>query len=210
MPHPTLSSAHPCGSLVLQPASQHRSVPQRDSSESVENLLISFAPVDSQSLLLSLSGSLCHPKLEHGARLRVSQGFYQISLPVALRSHNSSRSQGPAVIVLAWAGVTWRWGRAERLASPCVPVCIYVCVYVCVCVCVCMCVGGMDCRESPVWSSVGCQPQPMLGMVSKCWPAHQTLCNLLTLCWDREQAILCPWSLGVESPFPTVLQCSRS
>ena len=190
----------PCGSLVLQPASQHRSIPHRDSSESVENLLISFAPVDSQSLLLSLSGSLCHPKVEHGAGLGVSQGFYQISLPVALRSHSSSRSQGPAVIALAWAGVTWRWGRVKRLTSLCVPVCVYVCV----------CVGGMGCGESPVWSSVGCEAQPMLGMVSKCWPAHQTLCNLLSLCWDREQAILCPWSLGVESPFPTVLQCSRS
>ena len=39
----------------------------------------------------------------------------------------------------------------------------------------------MVCREAAVWSSVGCEPQPMLGMVSKCWPEHQTLCNLLTL-----------------------------
>ena len=48
--------------------------------------------------------------------------------------------------------------------------------------CVCVCVGGgMVCREAPVWSSLGCEPQSMLGMVSKCWPEHQTLCNLLTL-----------------------------
>ena len=62
LPHPTLSPAHPCGSLVLQPASQHRSVPHRDSSESVENLLVSFAPVDSQSLLLSVGSSWVTPR----------------------------------------------------------------------------------------------------------------------------------------------------
>ena len=40
--------------------------------------------------------------------------------------------------------------------------------------------------ESPVWSSVGCEPQPMLGMFSKCWPEHQTFCNLL-----RQNAPVC-------------------
>ena len=39
----------------------------------------------------------------------------------------------------------------------------------------------MVCGEAPVWSSVSCEPQPLLGMVSKCWPEHQTLCNVLTL-----------------------------
>ena len=106
----------------------------------------------------------------------MSQGFYQISFRVAMQSHNSSGCQGPAVIVLAWAGVTWRWGRAERLTRAKLwlfPVCL--CVYVCVRV------VGMGCGEAPVWSSVSCEPQPLLGMVSKCWPEHQTLCNLLTL-----------------------------
>ena len=112
--HQTQSPAHACGSLVHQPASQHRSIPHRDSSESVDNLLVSFAPVDSQSLLLSVGVSWvtqgrawCQTGCELGL---------QISLSVAMRSHNSSGCQGPAVIVLAWAGVTWRWGRAERLA----------------------------------------------------------------------------------------------
>ena len=60
----------------------------------------------------------------------VGQGFYQISLCVAMQSHNSSGSQGPAEIVLAWATVTWRWGRAERLATAklwLLPVCLCVC-----------------------------------------------------------------------------------
>ena len=60
----------------------------------------------------------------------MSQGFYQISLCVAMQSHNSSGSQGPAEIVLAWAAVTWRWGRAERLGRAklwLLPVCLCVC-----------------------------------------------------------------------------------
>ena len=128
LPHPTLSPAHPCGSLVLQPASQHRSVPHRDSSESIENLLVSFAPADSQFAALH-GRQLGDPKVEPCARW-MSQGFYQRSLCVAMQSHNSSGSQGPAVIVLAWAGVTWRWGRAERLARAKLwplPVCLWVC-----------------------------------------------------------------------------------
>ena len=60
--HQTQSPAHACGSLVLQPAAQHRSVPHRDSSESIENLLVSFAPADSQSLLLSVGGSWVTPR----------------------------------------------------------------------------------------------------------------------------------------------------
>ena len=114
MPHRTLSPAHPCRSLILQPASQNTSFPHRDSSESIENLLVSFAPADSQFAALH-GRQLGDPKVEPCARW-MSQGFYQRSLCVAMQSHNSSGSQGPAVIVLAWAGVTWRWGRAERLA----------------------------------------------------------------------------------------------
>ena len=39
----------------------------------------------------------------------------------------------------------------------------------------------MVCGEAPARRSVGCERQPILGMVSKCWPEHQTLCNVLTL-----------------------------